>query len=123
MRRSDVGRAGKRSARETGQCRGFGRRTPLPVRDADDCNRLQPGIVFLAPPDRDLLVGPGNSLELSQAVPVHSVLPAADVLYRSLATTCGPGVVAVVLTGANVDGAYGVEQIYRAGTRPVHVGG
>ncbi len=93
----------------------LGRRASLPVRDAEDGDRLRPGAVLVAPPDRHLVVEPGDTLRLLGSAPVHKVRPAADVLFRSLAAACGPRVVAVVLKGLGADGAGGAVAVKRAG--------
>ncbi len=90
-------------------------RTELPVRDAVDGDRLRPGVVLVAPPDRHLVVGPGDTLRLTQSAPVRGVRPSADVLFGSLAAACGPRIVAVVLTGFGSDGADGVVTVKQAG--------
>lgn len=91
------------------------RRTELRVSQAREGERLVPGAVFIAPPDRHLLVSPEGVLSLSDAQPVHYVRPAADVLFSSLAESWGPGAIAVVLSGTGVDGAEGVRAVKRHG--------
>ncbi|MFF3642807.1 chemotaxis protein CheB [Streptomyces sp. NPDC002564] len=87
------------------------RRTELPVKLAEDGERAVPGTVHLAPPDRHLLVGPGGVLTLTATEAVHFVRPSADLLFRSVADTYGPGGIACVLTGTGVDGAAGAEAV------------
>jgi two-component system chemotaxis response regulator CheB len=81
--------------------------TGLTVTQARDGERLAAGTVFIAPPDRHLLVGADGVLSLSDTVRVQFVRPSADVLFSSLAESWGSGVIAVVLTGTGADGADG----------------
>lgn len=91
------------------------RATPLGVKEAADGDRLRPGAVLIAPPDRHLVVGPGGSIELTRTVQVHLVRPSADVLFESVARQYGPRAVAVVLTGSGSDGAAGARAVKAAG--------
>jgi len=88
--------------------------TPLPVADAWDKEPIQPGRVYLAPPDYHLLVEPGY-FSLSRDEPVSNSRPSIDVLFESAADAYGAGVIAVVLTGANADGARGAARIKARG--------
>src|SRR5436190_14380542 len=46
------------------------RRTQLDVKQAEDGDRLEPGRVFVAPPNRHLLLSEGGTIALSGALPV-----------------------------------------------------
>ena len=85
------------------------------VREADDKEPLAPGTVYFAPPDYHLLVEPDRRLSLSSEEPVHFSRPAVDVLFESAADAFGAGLVGVVLTGANADGARGLRAVLAAG--------
>lgn len=85
-----------------------------PVSDADDKQPLERGRVYIAPPDYHLIVERGH-LELSVDEPVSYSRPSIDVLFESAADAYGAGVVAVVLTGANDDGARGVRKVRERG--------
>ena len=92
----------------------IGGTTPLPVQDADDDSPLSAPGVYIAPPDYHVLVEPGR-LALSTDDPVSYSRPSIDVLFESAADAYGPGVVAVLLTGANQDGARGLARVKEAG--------
>jgi two-component system chemotaxis response regulator CheB len=85
------------------------------VFEAEDKQPLSPGAVYFAPPDYHVLVEPNRRLSLSSEEPVHFSRPSIDVLFESAADALGPGVVGVVLTGANEDGARGLKAICDAG--------
>jgi two-component system chemotaxis response regulator CheB len=91
------------------------RRTPLPVKEAREGDRLRPGAVFIAPPDRHLLVNPDGSLSLSQAEMVHFVRPSADLLFESVAASFRDHALAVVLTGMGSDGTTGLRAVKKVG--------
>lgn len=87
----------------------------LPVREAEDKEPIDPGTVYLAPPDYHLLIEPDHRLSLSGEEPVLFSRPSIDVLFETAAEAYGPGLVGVVLTGANGDGARGLRAIRDAG--------
>lgn len=84
------------------------------ARDASDKDEIQPGQVYFAPPDYHLLVESG-SFALSCDAAVHYSRPSIDVLFDSAADAYGERLIAVILTGANEDGAYGISRVKRRG--------
>ncbi|MFD9880394.1 chemotaxis protein CheB [Streptomyces alboflavus] len=93
----------------------LGRRTPLPVKLAEHDERALPGTVYIAPPDRHLLVGADGVLTLSSSALVHFVRPSADLLFESVAGAYGHRAIACVLTGTGRDGAMGVDAVKSRG--------
>lgn len=91
------------------------RRTRLSVEQADEGDRMAPGTVFIAPPDRHLLVNPDGSLSLTQSELVHFVRPSADLLFESVAASYRERAIAVVLSGSGSDGSMGVAAIKKMG--------
>jgi len=87
------------------------RRTPLHVKEAEEGDHLSPGTVYIAPPNRHLLVNPDGTLSLSQSELVHFVRPSADLLFESVAASFKDRAIAVVLTGTGSDGSMGVKAI------------
>ena len=63
--------------------------------------------MYLGPPDYHLMIEPDASLSLSLDEKVNHSRPSIDVLFESAAEAFGPGLLGVVLTGANEDGAQG----------------
>ncbi|MEU2867671.1 chemotaxis protein CheB [Streptomyces olivoreticuli] len=84
------------------------RKSSLPVKLAEDREHIEAGTIYVAPPDRHLLVEPEGVLALSSDDLVHFVRPSADRLFESMADVYGPRAIACVLTGTGVDGATGV---------------
>jgi two-component system, chemotaxis family, protein-glutamate methylesterase/glutaminase len=93
-------------------------RTSLEVKEATDGERVRPGVVYLAPPDRHLIIRNGR-LGLSEAPPVNFARPSVDVLFDSVAKVYGKHAIAVVLSGGGSDGAHGLQAIRRAGGRTI----
>ena len=91
------------------------RHSPLPIKQADDGDRIRPGAVFIAPPDRHLLLNADGSLSLSRTELVHFVRPSADLLFESVAASFKDRSIGVVLTGTGSDGATGVRAIKKMG--------
>jgi two-component system chemotaxis response regulator CheB len=87
------------------------RRTRLRVKEAEEGDRLHPATVYIAPPNRHLLVNPDGTLSLSQSELVHFVRPSADLLFESVAASYKERAIAVVLTGTGSDGAMGIRAI------------
>lgn len=91
------------------------RRTALKVREAQEGDRLAPGTVLVAPPDRHLLLNPDGSVSLSQSEMVHFLRPSADLLFESVAASRRERAIALVLSGSGSDGAMGVRAIKKTG--------
>lgn len=95
------------------------RRIHRPVREARDKEGIAPGLIYVAGPGYHLSVERDLSLSLSQEEPVHFSRPAIDFLFQSAADAYGAGLLGVLLTGANEDGAQGLLQIKNSGGRTV----
>jgi two-component system, chemotaxis family, protein-glutamate methylesterase/glutaminase len=89
-------------------------RSGLDVSEAGDKEPIEAGRVYLAPADYHLLVEP-EGFALSTDDMVQHSRPSIDVLFDSAADTYAGGLVGVVLTGANADGAYGLARVKRRG--------
>ena len=87
---------------------------PLPAAAAQDGEEIQPGHVYVAPPDRHLLID-GSRVLLSHGPRQNGHRPAADPLFTSAAATCRSRVLAVVLSGTLDDGAAGAAVVERRG--------
>src|SRR4051794_8642760 len=87
---------------------------PLPVAEADDKAPLPWHGVLVAPPGYHVLVE-RDHLALSTEAQVQFSRPSIDVALETAADALGPGVVGVVLTGDNADGAEGLAAVRRRG--------
>ncbi|MEM5446503.1 chemotaxis protein CheB [Paraburkholderia sp. BR10936] len=87
---------------------------PLPAAHAADGEVMQAGRIYVAPPDRHLIVEKGR-LRLSDGAAENFSRPAADPLFRSAAMAYGSKVVGVVLSGDLDDGSAGLAAIRACG--------
>lgn len=90
-------------------------RSRLAVLEAEDKGPIAPGAAYFAPADYHLLVETDRTLALSADDLVLYSRPSIDVLFESAAQAYGPGLVGLILTGANEDGAQGLAAIAAAG--------
>jgi len=91
------------------------KRTPLRVKEAEAGDALEVGTVFVAPPNRHLLVNPDGRLALAESELVHFLRPSADLLFESVAASYRERALGVVLTGTGKDAAMGVTAIKSMG--------
>jgi len=92
--------------------------TPLRVREAAGDEVAVSGEIWLAPGALHMDVVPhaaGGRIRVFDGPREHSCRPAADVLFRSLASVFGPSTLAIVLTGMGKDGAAGARAIRARG--------
>jgi two-component system chemotaxis response regulator CheB len=86
----------------------------LPVKEAENGDVLEAGLVFVAPAGRHMLItknGRKSCIKLEDGPRVWGVKPSADKLMQSVAEVFGSNSIGVVLTGMGVDGAAGVKAI------------
>jgi two-component system chemotaxis response regulator CheB len=87
----------------------------IAVKEAEDKEAILGGVIYFAPSDYHLLVEADGSAALSWDEPVNYSRPSIDVLFESAADAYGAGLVGVILTGANHDGAAGLKAVMEAG--------
>jgi two-component system chemotaxis response regulator CheB len=93
----------------------FQSRCALEVKEVEDKEPVRAGVVYFAPSDYHLLVETDGLLSLSADELVNLSRPSIDVLFETAADAFGPTLVAVLLTGANSDGAAGLRAVLDAG--------
>jgi two-component system chemotaxis response regulator CheB len=86
----------------------------LPVRTAQDKTPIEHGHIYVAPPDRYLLLTP-DEMRVTPGPRENRHRPAIDPLVRSAALSFERRVVGIVLSGALNDGTAGLLAIKRAG--------
>jgi len=88
------------------------------VREADGGRPLEPGTAYLAPTGRDLVLD-GGVVRLDQPAAGQVHAPSADVLFESVAQSCGNAAVGVLLTGMGADGARGLRALRDVGAATI----
>lgn len=79
-----------------------------------DGELVQPGRIYVAPPDHHLLVE-YDQVIVKKGPKENRFRPSIDALFRSAAYTYGPRVIGVVLTGMLDDGTSGMWSVKRLG--------
>jgi two-component system, chemotaxis family, protein-glutamate methylesterase/glutaminase len=91
------------------------KQTELQVRQAAEGEPIEAGVIYVAGPNRHLLIEPGPIARLTDTELVRYVRPSADLLFESIASTYGQKAIAVVMTGTGLDGAEGIVAIRKSG--------
>ncbi|GAB3939700.1 chemotaxis protein CheB [Spirosoma harenae] len=86
----------------------------LPASHPRDGELIQPGHIYVAPPDHHLLVE-YDQIIVKNGPKENRFRPSIDALFRSAAYTFGPRVIGIVLTGMLDDGTSGMWSIKRLG--------
>lgn len=86
----------------------------LPAIHPRDGGKIEPGVIYVAPPDHHLLIDNGH-VAVKRGPKENGFRPSIDALFRSAAYSYGPGAIGVVLSGALHDGASGLWSIKRLG--------
>jgi two-component system, chemotaxis family, protein-glutamate methylesterase/glutaminase len=90
------------------------RHCELKVENAVDGENIRPGRVYVAPPDRHLMIESGH-VHLSSAPRENRTRPAINPLFRSAALAYGARVIGVILSGTLDDGTAGLWEVKRQG--------
>lgn len=92
------------------------------VREAQNGDRLEPGLALVAPGDHHMLLKPapeGRQVEIKKGPKVCYQRPSVDVLFHSVAQYAGADATAALLTGMGADGAQGMLAMHRAGAHTI----
>jgi len=94
----------------------------LNVREAKDGDRLERGVVLIAPGGRHMKLRKAAGqyfVAVSNGPPVNRHVPSVDVLFRSAAECAGHDALGIILTGMGDDGARGMKQLHEGGARTI----
>lgn len=91
------------------------RSTALRVREAREGLILEPGTVYIAPPNLHLTITKRRRLHLVDGHRIRSVRSSANPLFESAAEVYGEKALAIVLSGYDADGTDGVQAIAEGG--------
>ncbi len=84
-------------------------RTRLKSKEVEEKEQLLPGTVYICPPDYHVLIEKDQSLSLDYSERVNFSRPSIDVTFRSAADVYGEELICLLLSGANSDGAEGLD--------------
>lgn len=90
------------------------RTTSLPAGHASHGDVIRPGHIYVAPPDRHMMIQDGK-VALSRGPRENHSRPAIDPLFRSAARAYGARTVGIILSGALYDGAAGLASVKARG--------
>lgn len=90
-------------------------KTCLCVKEAEEKDMLLAGCIYVAPADYHLLVEPDGLLTLDASEKVHYSRPSIDVTFMSAAEVFGNRLYCLLLSGANMDGAEGLQTVHELG--------
>jgi two-component system, chemotaxis family, protein-glutamate methylesterase/glutaminase len=94
-------------------------KTSLHIKEADEKDKLLPGWIYLAPPDYHVLLEEDDTISLDASEKVNYCRPSIDVTFTSAAGVYKQELVAVLLSGANADGAQAMSIIKEYGGRNI----
>jgi two-component system chemotaxis response regulator CheB len=94
-------------------------KSKIPVREPEDKEPILKGTAYIAPSNYHLLVETDGRFALSITDLVQFSRPSIDVLFESVADVYGPNALAIILSGANRDGAEGMRRLKRKGATTV----
>ncbi|MBC7425583.1 MAG: chemotaxis protein CheB [Bacteroidia bacterium] len=90
-------------------------KTNLPVREIEDKEILEPGTIYIAPPDYHLLFEDDGTMSLDYSEKVNYSRPGIDVSFESASEVYKEKLITVLLSGSNSDGADGFKIVKRGG--------
>ncbi len=90
------------------------RRCQIRIKEAVNDESVEKSVVYIAPPDRHLLLSEGKTYLTSTAF-VHFSRPSIDLLFESVAASMDGKAIGVILTGSGLDGAMGIKAIKEKG--------
>jgi two-component system chemotaxis response regulator CheB len=91
------------------------RHARLRVKAAETGDRVEPGLVLVAPGAMHLTIRQDGRVHLQQPVTSDVHRPSIDLAMSSVAEAYGASAIGVVLTGSGDDGAEGLKRIREAG--------
>ena len=87
----------------------------LHIKEADEKEKIEPGNIYISPPNYHLMIERDKTLSLTIDERVNFARPSIDVLFESAAETYKDKLIGVILTGSNNDGTKGIKRIKECG--------
>ncbi|OFX49920.1 MAG: chemotaxis protein CheB [Bacteroidetes bacterium GWA2_30_7] len=82
-----------------------------PVIEPYDKDRIEEGKIYIAPANYHLYIEAHKHFALSTEDSINHSRPSIDVTFVSTASVYKENVIAIILSGANNDGAYGIKRV------------
>jgi two-component system chemotaxis response regulator CheB len=89
----------------------LGDKTTWPVKEAEEKEKIESRTIYVAPSDYHLLIEKDKTFSLDFSEKIHYSRPAIDVSFETAAEAYGSSLIAVLMSGANSDGAEGLKQV------------
>ena len=93
----------------------FKAKTRIAVKEAEEKEIIRAGHIYIAPPDYHLLIEKDRTFSLDYSEKVHFSRPSIDLTFQTAAETYRESLAGLLLSGANADGAEGLELIKLTG--------
>ena len=90
-------------------------KSKIPVQEAEDKDKIKSGQAYIAPANYHLLTELGGTFALSTEEMTHHSRPSIDLLFYSAGYAYGNKMLGIILSGANKDGAKGIEYAHQKG--------
>lgn len=87
----------------------------LNLKEADEKEMIEPGNIYIAPPNYHLLIEKDHTFSLTTDEKVCYARPSIDVLFETAAEAFKDRLIGIVLTGSNHDGTAGLKRIKHYG--------
>jgi two-component system chemotaxis response regulator CheB len=93
----------------------YANKSSFRIKEAESGESMVPGTIYFPPPDYHLSAEGNGTLSLSNERQINFSRPSIDVLFESVAFAYKAKALAILLTGANNDGAEGIKTISKFG--------
>lgn len=90
-------------------------KTKLIVKEVEEKETISPGLIYLAPSDYHLLIENNRTFSLDSSEKINYSRPSIDVTFQSAAEVYKANLVCLLLSGANTDGAAGLQFVKKYG--------
>lgn len=85
-------------------------KTDLFVKEVEEKEIIREGVIYVCPADYHVLIEKNLSFSLDYSEKVNFSRPSIDVVFASAADVYKEGLICILLSGANADGAAGLQQ-------------
>ena len=90
-------------------------KSSIPIIEPSDKEHIRAGTAYLAPANYHMYIEVGNTIALSTEDVVNHSRPSIDLSFITAGKAYRDKLLAIILSGANKDGAYGVKRIKEMG--------